>query len=125
MQASGTCACASNVAWREARIVHCDRAEVQRAYVPLKVRRRFLRERLLWVGLLLFFLSANFFLFSYGFESKLVRRRVDRPQRTGKVRLESVARTRPQPKLVKITTLGGGSLGSCVDEERSQLRELM
>lgn len=23
------------------------------------------------------------------------------------------------------TTLGGGSLGSCVDEERSQLRELM
>ena len=26
---------------------------------------------------------------------------------------------------VQITTLGGGSLGSCVDEERSQLRELM
>ncbi|WP_419635849.1 hypothetical protein [Thiolapillus sp.] len=25
----------------------------------------------------------------------------------------------------KKTTLGGGSLGSCVDEERSQLRELM
>jgi hypothetical protein len=25
----------------------------------------------------------------------------------------------------KETTLGGGSLGSCVDEERSQLRELM
>ena len=25
----------------------------------------------------------------------------------------------------KIWTLGGGSLGSCVDEERSQLRELM
>ena len=25
----------------------------------------------------------------------------------------------------KDTTLGGGSLGSCVDEERSQLRELM
>jgi len=26
---------------------------------------------------------------------------------------------------MKETTLGGGSLGSCVDEERSQLRELM
>ena len=25
----------------------------------------------------------------------------------------------------KMTTLSGGSLGSCVDEERSQLRELM
>ena len=25
----------------------------------------------------------------------------------------------------EMTTLGGGSLGSCVDEERSQLRELM
>ena len=25
----------------------------------------------------------------------------------------------------RLTTLGGGSLGSCVDEERSQLRELM
>jgi len=24
-----------------------------------------------------------------------------------------------------LTTLSGGSLGSCVDEERSQLRELM
>ena len=28
-------------------------------------------------------------------------------------------------KSKKITILGGGSLGSCVDEERSQLRELM
>ena len=25
----------------------------------------------------------------------------------------------------RLTTLSGGSLGSCVDEERSQLRELM
>lgn len=30
----------------------------------------------------------------------------------------------PRTKHMK-TTLGGGSLGSCVDEERSQLRELM
>ena len=28
-------------------------------------------------------------------------------------------------KLCESTTLSGGSLGSCVDEERSQLRELM
>ncbi|KAH9523294.1 hypothetical protein Btru_066325 [Bulinus truncatus] len=28
-------------------------------------------------------------------------------------------------KVVTSTTLSGGSLGSCVDEERSQLRELM
>lgn len=27
--------------------------------------------------------------------------------------------------LAKLTTLGGGSLGSWVDEERSQLREVM
>lgn len=33
--------------------------------------------------------------------------------------------TRLSHKLVRKTTLGGGSLGSCVDEERSQLRELM
>ena len=32
---------------------------------------------------------------------------------------------RKTKKLTKVITLGGGSLGSCVDEERSQLRELM
>ncbi|SMN17283.1 hypothetical protein CRYPA_1227 [uncultured Candidatus Thioglobus sp.] len=33
--------------------------------------------------------------------------------------------TRLDHKHKKKTTLGGGSLGSCVDEGRSQLRELM
>lgn len=32
---------------------------------------------------------------------------------------------REKQKQTKVITLGGGSLGSCVDEERSQLRELM
>ena len=31
----------------------------------------------------------------------------------------------PKQTIKKSTTLSGGSLGSCVDEERSQLRELM
>ena len=33
--------------------------------------------------------------------------------------------TWPRPEKERQTTLSGGSLGSCVDEERSQLRELM
>ena len=57
-------------AWREARIVHCDRAEVQRAHVPLKVRRRFLRERLPLGGLLRFFLSAKLFFFLVRFRKQ-------------------------------------------------------
>jgi len=36
--------------------------------------------------------------------------------------LRAVAAKKTEPKKI---TLGGGSLGSCVDEERSQLRELM
>ena len=35
------------------------------------------------------------------------------------------ARRATEKKQNEKTTLGGGSLGSCVDEERSQLRELM
>ena len=40
-------------------------------------------------------------------------------------RAERVGSGRKQDKQNEKTTLGGGSLGSCVDEERSQLRELM
>ena len=38
-----------------------------------------------------------------------------------RVAVRAVTETQTNEK----TTLGGGSLGSCVDEERSQLRELM
>lgn len=45
------------------------------------------------------------------------------------IRSETVALTYRQNVLLlqylEIITLSGGSLGSCVDEERSQLRELM
>ena len=46
------------------------------------------------------------------------------------VSIFSLERTRGEgpsldTQLKKLITLGGGSLGSCVDEERSQLRELM
>ena len=39
--------------------------------------------------------------------------------------LRSSARPIARVELKQMITLGGGSLGSCVDEERSQLRELM
>lgn len=39
--------------------------------------------------------------------------------------LDALARQASDSVVVTNTTLGGGSLGSCVDEERSQLRELM
>lgn len=40
-------------------------------------------------------------------------------------RLGGALPTRVATSNNEMTTLSGGSLGSCVDEERSQLRELM
>ena len=57
---------------------------------------------------------------------EIMRHESVRARRRGRGR-PTVAGRPPAEKLVfgLDTTLSGGSLGSCVDEERSQLRELM